>query len=305
MRLPPLNSLRAFEAAARHESFQKAADELNVTPAAVSHQIKTLETALDKELFHRLPRGITLTEIGRELLPDITNGFAHFGRAVGTVTGGSLSGKLVISAAPTIAVFWLVPRLDRFLRAFPNIDVQVLMAGSLPADLHRDEADIRLPYGAGDYPGLVTSLLMNDTIFPVCAPSLLNRQPLKTFADLRNHTLIQDIDIDRAEPSMTWRRWFRDAGITEYDPAGWIEFNASVLTIEAAVRGHGVALGRLSLVREHLKKGHLMRPLKTLRPSDFDYYTVTTKAGAERPRVRAFLRWLEQEVRRDNDDPEL
>ncbi|MBY8976286.1 transcriptional regulator GcvA [Rhodobacteraceae bacterium NNCM2] len=300
--MPPLNSLRAFEAAARLGSFLEAARELNVTPAAISHQIKTLEADLDLPLFHRLPRGIRLTDAGRELLPDISRGFAHFGKAMGAISSGTLGGKLTISAAPSFATLWLVPRLGRFLRSYPEIQVQVLSAGRVPADLNREEADLRIPYGAGDYPGLVTNLLMRDTIFPVCAPSLLNRQPLRGFADLRHHVLLQDVDIDSAEPTMTWRRWFNDAGIHEHAPAGWVEFNEGVLVTEAAVRGQGVALGRLSLVREHLKTGRLMRPLKTTQPSEYNYYTVTTAAGAQRPRIRAFLRWLEEEVRRDNDD---
>ena len=140
---------------------------------------------------------------------------------------------------------------------------------------------------------------MRDTIFPVCAPSLLNHTPLRRFSDLRHHTLLHDIDIDTDEPTMTWSRWLRDAGLDEGVPAGHVEFGNSILLTEDAVRGQGVALGRMSLVRNHLETGRLVRPLKISRPGDYAYYFVTTEAGAERPRVKVFLEWIERQVQDD------
>ena len=297
-RLPPLNALRAFEVAARRGGFIGAAEELHVTPAAVSHQVKSLESYLGVRLFTRLPRGLTLTETGRELLPELSRGFDHFSRAVGSLTAGELSGKLTVGSPPSLATLWLVPRLGSFLQTYPEIQVRIL-AVERPPDLNAGEADLRIPYGMGDYPGFKTRLLMRDSIFPVCAPSLLNHRPLRRFADLRHHTLLQDIAIDVSEPTMTWKRWLRDAGIDSVLSGRWVEFNNSILLTEAAVRGQGVALGRLSLVRDHLATGRLMRPLKAGRPADFAYYTVTTQAGAERRRVQAFLRWLEAQVAQD------
>ena len=298
MRLPPLNSLRAFEVAARRGGFIGAADELNVTPAAVSHQVKTLESYLDIQLFRRLPKGLELTEAGRELLPQLSRGFDHFARAVGSLTGGELKGKLVVSCVPSLATLWLVPRLESFIRAFPEIQVR-LLAVTVPPDLSRGEVDIRIPYGMGDYPGFKTQPLLRESIFPVCAPSLLNHKPLRRFSDLQHHTLLHDIDVGVGEPTMTWKRWLRDAGVSSVVPAGGVEFGDSILLTEAAVRGQGVALGRISLVRDHLATGRLIRPLKTSRPGDYAYYTVTTHAGAERPRVQAFIRWLEDQVETD------
>ncbi|KAA3619256.1 MAG: LysR family transcriptional regulator, partial [Proteobacteria bacterium] len=182
MRMPPLNALRAFEVAARRGGFVAAARELNVTPAAVSHHVKTLETYLEVELFRRLPRGLELTEVGRELLPQLSRGFDHVARAVGGLSKGSLSGKLVVSSAPSFAALWLAPRLGSFLKAFPEIRVRLLSA-SMPPDLNRGDADIRIPYGLGEYPGFKVDLLMRESIFPVCAPSLLNRIPLRRFSD--------------------------------------------------------------------------------------------------------------------------
>ena len=289
--------------AARRGGFTSAAEELHVTPAAVSHQVKTLEIHLDIELFRRLPRGLELTEAGRELLPQLSRGFDHFARALGGLTAGGLSGKLTISAAPSFATLWLVPRLDVFLRTYPEIQLQVL-AAAVPPDLNRGEVDIRLPYGMGHYPGFKTNLLMREEIFPVCSPALLNHTRLRRFADLRHHTLLHDINTGADEPSMTWQRWLRDAGVSGVVPTRGVEFGDSILLTEAAVRGQGVALGRTSLVGGHLASGKLVRPLKASRPGDYAYYTVTTHAGAERPRVQAFLRWLEEQVERDTMDSE-
>ena len=298
MRLPPLNSLRAFEVSARSGSFVSAANELNVTPAAVSHQVKALEAYIEVDLFRRLPRGLELTETGRELLPELSRGFDHFERAIGGLKKGGLTGRLFISAMPSFANLWLVPRLNSFLQAYPDIQVRILAAGT-PPDLGKDEVDLRIPYGLGSYPGFKTDLLMGETVFPVCAPSLLNSKPLRRFSDLRIHTLLHDIDISEEEPTMTWKRWLRDAGVSGIDPTIGVEFGDSLLLTEAAVRGQGVALGRIALVRGHLASGRLIRPLKVSRPGDYAYYTVTTQAGAEKPRVRAFINWLRAQVEND------
>jgi len=298
VRLPPLNSLRAFEVAARRGGFTGAAEELHVTPAAISHQVKTLESHLGLQLFKRLPRGLVLTDAGRELLPQLSRGFDHFARGLGRLKAGGLSGPVTVNAAPSIAALWLVPRLDAFLQSYPEIQVRVLASDDAP-DLDRGEADLRIVYGMGEYPGFRTRLMMRDAIFPVCAPSLLNTRPLRRFSDLRQHTLLQDIDIDPAEPTMTWKRWLHDAGVESVLSGRWVEFGNSILLTEAAVRGLGVALGRMSLVWNHLKSGRLVRPLKAERPSDYSYYTVTTPALAERRRVRVFIEWLEAEVERD------
>ncbi len=165
-----------------------------------------------------------------------------------------------------------------------------------------NKAKNHVPYGMGDYPGLATSLVMREQIFPVCAPNLLNQSRLGRFADLRHHTLLHDINTGAEEPTMTWRRWLRDAGVSGVDADQGIKFGNSILLVEAAVRGQGVALGRMSLVGDHLATGRLVRPLKASRPADYAYYAVTTRSGAERPRVQAFLGWLEAQVERDARD---
>lgn len=302
-RLPPLNALRTFEAAARRGGFTSAAEELHVTPAAVSQQVKSLENYLDLQLFHRHARGLDLTEAGRQLLPQLTRGLAHFSRAIGTLTASGLSGRLIVSAAPSFAALWLVPRLQGFMRRYPEIQLRVL-GTAVALDLNSGEVDIRMPYGMGQYPGFVTRALMRERVFPVCSPTLLNHSPLRQFADLRHHTLLHDIDTGIDEPTMTWKRWLRDSGVTGVDPEQGMEFGDSVLLTEAAVRGQGVALGRDSLVTELLASGRLVRPLKASRPGDFAYYTVTTQGNAEHPRIQAFINWVEEQVELEQRDAE-
>ncbi len=297
-RIPSLNALRVFEAAARHGGFAAAAEELNVTPAAISHQVKSLESRLNVALFMRHPRGLELTGAGRQLLPQLTRGLDHLARAIGALEDVEIAGRLVVNAAPSFATLWLVPRLLGFIRAYPEVQLRILSAAR-PPDLLKGEVDVRLTYGAGKYPGLKSRLLMREEVFPVCSPSLLNQSPLRRFADLRHHTLLHDINTGSDEPTMTWRRWLRDAGESRIDPDQGIEFGDSVLVTEAAARGQGVALGRTALVNEYLASGRLVRPLKASRPADYAYYMVTTPAGAEQPRIRAFLDWIEAQVEQE------
>lgn len=298
MRLPPLNSLRAFEAAARRGGFAAAAGELNVTPAAVSHQVKSLEAHLETALFERRARGLILTDAGRQLLPQLTRGLELMARGVGSLCAAGLSGRLTVTAPPSFAALWLVPRLLAFQQAYPDVALRVLAPAAAP-DLLRGEADVRIAYGLGDHPGLVTQLLMREEVFPVCAPALLNHTRLARVQDLARHTLLHDLNASTDERTMSWQRWLRDAGAGGVDPDAGIEFSDAVLLIEAAVRGQGVALGRTSLVREHLASGRLVRPLKDARPADHAYYTVTTPAANVQPRVLAFLEWLHDLVERE------
>jgi LysR family glycine cleavage system transcriptional activator len=297
-RIPSLNALRVFEAAARHGGFASAAEELNVTPAAVSHQVKTLESQLEVALFVRHPRGLELTGAGRKLLPQLTRGLDHLARAVGSVVDVEIAGRLIVNAAPSFAALWLVPRLQGFIRAYPEVQPRIL-SSTRPPDLLKGEVDVRLTYGMGRYPGLRSRLLMREEVFPVCSPSLLNQSPLRRFADLRHHNLLHDINTGADEPAMTWRRWLRDAGESRVDPDRGVQFGDSILMTKAAARGQGVALGRTALVADYLASGRLVRPLKASRPADYAYYMVTTPAGAEQPRIRAFLDWIEAQVEQE------
>lgn len=297
-RLPPLNALRAFEAAARHGSFAKAADELAVTPAAISQQIRLLEADLGVTLFRRLPRGLVVTEAARRSLPELGKAFAYLQRAVEGVRGDSLAGPLVISAIPSFAARWVAPRLGSFITAYPEIEV-TLRTELRNADFARDNVDVGIRYGRGNYPGLDTRLLLTEEVFPVCAPSLLaGPKPLRRIEDLRHHTLLHDRQLANEEFSLFWHHWLRDAGVTDIDADRGPGFTDSTLMLEMARRGVGVALGRSGLCADDLAEGRLVRPFALSRPADYAYYVVVPEGHAGSPRVRAFVDWLEEEAAR-------
>jgi LysR family glycine cleavage system transcriptional activator len=268
-RLPPLNALRAFEAAARHGSFVKAADELAVTPAAVSQQIRLLEADLGVALFRRLPRGLLPTEAARNAMPELRRAFAHLAQAVASIRGGSLAGSLTVSVIPSFAARWLVPRLTGFVRAYPEIELTV-RAEIRNVNFAREEVDLGLRYGKGVYPGLDTRLLLTEEVFPVCAPSLLSGpKSLRRIEDLRHQTLLHDRQLSGEEPSLHWRQWLRDAGLVDLDPERGPGFTDTTMLLEATARGMGVALGRSALVADDLAAGRLVRPFTHGRPADY------------------------------------
>lgn len=298
-RLPPLNALRAFEAAARHLSFVKAAGELHVTPAAISHQVKGLEEQLGVALFTRLPRGLVLSDAGRAMLPELARGFDHFARAVRGAAAGDVAGELKITMIPSFAHLWLMPRLGRFIATYP--DVRLVLLGAIElVDLGRSGIDLGIRYGGGRYPGLWSRLLFTEETFPVCAPALLDGPPpLRRPADLRHHRLLSDWNITRGEAWLTWEAWIQHLGLAGLTPDDGLRLSDSMMLMEAAVRGLGVAIGRTSLAGEHLAAGRLVRPFAVTKPADYAYHVVVPEGGETRPRIRAFVDWLMEEVRRD------
>ena len=295
-RLPPLNALRAFVAAARHSSFVKAARELNVTPAAVSQQIRLLEELLGVALFVRLPRGLTLTEAARAALPEFERGFTHLARAANDLRGGSVAGPLVISVIPSFAGRWLVPKLTHFVATYPDIEI-TLRAELRNVDFAREQVDLGIRYGKGGYPGLETRLLLTEEVFPVCAPSLLNGPAaLRKLEDLRQHVLLHDRQLTGEEPSLTWRAWLVGTGLQDFDPDRGPGFTDAVMMLDAAIRGLGVALGRSALVMDDLASGRLVRPLPLGRPADYAYFVVAPEGHSRNPRVRLAMEWLEDQA---------
>jgi LysR family transcriptional regulator, glycine cleavage system transcriptional activator len=302
-RLPPLNSLRAFLAAARHASFVRAGTELNVTPAAISQQVKQLEDHLGVALFQRFPRRLLLTEEGRAALPDLEKGFAHLARAVTDLKGGSLSGPVVISVIPSFAARWLVPRLPAFVAAYPDIEL-TLRAELRNVDFAREDVDLGIRYGRGLYPGLDTHPLLREEVFPVCAPSLLNGpRPLRRLEDLSHHPLLHDRQITGEEPSLSWRAWLVGAGFQQIDAQRGPGFTDATMLMDAASRGMGVALGRSALVADDLASGRLVRPFPFSRPAEYAYFAVLPEGRSRQPRVAAFLAWLEDAARASQAGP--
>lgn len=302
-RLPPLNSLRAFEAAARHLSLKKAAGELHVTPAAVSHQVRTLEEYCAKPLFHRLARALRLTEAGQAALPLLREGFDKLAEAAEAMRAEERVGILTVSVAPSFGAKWLIPRLDRFHAAHPEFDVRIDATDAL-VTFAGDGVDVALRYGRGTYRNLRSECLMSEVSLPVCSPRLLERDPpLRRPDDLRHHTLlhVQWKMEDDAAPN--WRMWLRAAGVEGVDAERGPRFSVEGMALEAAIAGQGVALAGAALVEGDLKAGRLVRPFppSLSQATAFSYYVVYPEAKAGDPRVMAFRDWVLSEVARDDN----
>lgn len=296
-RLPPLNALRAFEAAARHLSFNAAAAELHVTPAAISHQVKALEADLGVKLFRRFNRAVRLTDAGQACLPELREAFDRLAEAVARARRADTGGILTVSASPALAAKWLVPRLEKFRAAYPDIDLRVDAAMHL-VDFAREDVHVGLRYGRGIYPGLHTELLLRSAVFPVCAPALLEgAHPLRTPEDLKHHTLIHD-ETPALDPSCPdWTMWLRAAGVTAVDASRGLRFNQAALALDAAIGGRGVGLARDVFAADDLAAGRLVRPFVGATPVDFAVYVVTPPAYLALPKVKAFLAWLLAEAK--------
>ncbi len=293
--LPPLNALRAFEAAGRHLSFTKAADELNVTPAAVSHQIKALEQVLGVVLFHRLTRALRLTETGQAALPILSQGFDKLIQGVELMRSHSENEMLTISVSPSFGAMWLVPRLENFRRRHPNIEIRIDGTDRL-VDLERDNADVAIRYGAGDYKRVEIDYLFNQVNTPVCSPALLGgKYPLHKPEDLRHHTLLH---IDWKDAEASWRMWLLAAGLNNIDPTRGPHFTMENMAVQAAIDGQGVALIGDILVADDLASGRLIRPFgpSFSIPLSFSYYLLSTREGIKQPKIKAFRNWLLEQV---------
>lgn len=292
--LPPLNAVRAFEAAARHLSFTRAADELNVTQAAVSHQIKLLEDRLGMPLFRRLNRALLLTDAGQALFPAVNEALDIMATAVDRLHRHDKTGEITVTTMDSFAATWLVPRLGRFRKRHPEIDVRVTTSDT-SIDFARENVDLAIRYGYGDWPGLSVKRLMTEEAFPVCAPALLESgPPLKHPSDLKDQTLLHD---DMRED---WRMWLMAAGETGVDPERGPSYQHSNLVLQAAEQGDGVALARSVLVEAALAAGRLVKPFDLSLPVRYAYYVVCPIANLSRPKVEAFRNWLFDEA--DNVD---
>jgi LysR family glycine cleavage system transcriptional activator len=291
-----LNALRTFEAAARLGSFLAAADELSVTPGAVSRQIKALEADLGIRLFDRFNRAVRLTEVGERLALGLADGFARVEEAVGRATP-TPDNRLVISVLHSLASKWLVPRLPRFEALYPDVDVLV-SAADRPVDLAREGVDVALRMGPGPYPGLDALLLMPSWVFPVCSPAMA--QGLKRPADLAHVPLIHDLARRPDEP--TWEKWMAMAGVSGVDTERGQRFSNSYLAVDAAVAGRGVALAEDPIAIDDLAAGRLVRPFPQRMRSPFSTWALTLPERADQLKIRRFRGWLVEQARADGLD---
>jgi LysR family glycine cleavage system transcriptional activator len=313
-RLPPLNALKAFEAAARHLSVKKAAVELNVTPAAVSHQIRTLEEYLDVQLFHRYNRALELTDAARACLPKLREGFDCLAQAVERLRTHTSGGMLTVSAAPSFAARWLMPRLHRFIAAHQEIDVRVSarmrrvsvdgkvdVAERATIETWLDDSDVAILYGHGHYPELDVHRLLSLTITPICSPKLLGGEhPLRTPEDLKHHMLLHDDTGDMYDGESFWEVWLEAAGVKDIDAKRGARFSHAVLAFEAAIDAVGVVASMPSLAAEELASGKLVMPFDLKVPLDSAYYLVCEPHAKTRPAVAAFRDWLIAEAAKDS-----
>jgi LysR family glycine cleavage system transcriptional activator len=292
-RLPSLNALRAFEAAARHMSLTKAADELHVTPGAVSHQIKSLEIQLGARLFRRTARGLAFTDTGRDYLPIVRESFDRLAAGTEVLFGKARAGTLTVSVSPNFAAKWLVHRLGRFGAAHPNIDLRVA-ASVEHIDFIQGDVDLAVRHGDGQWPGLAVTRLVGEHTVPLCAPALARgKNALRRPADLGNHTLLHN------PGPVDWRAWADAAGLGNLDTRRGPRFNQTSIAIEAAVDGLGVVLARTALAAQDIVAGRLIQPFGPALPAAFAYYIVCPAAAAHRPAIKAFRDWLIAEAAED------
>jgi LysR family transcriptional regulator, glycine cleavage system transcriptional activator len=296
---PGLRSLRAFDAAARQLSFSRAAEVMHVTPAAISHQIKELEEQTGVELFTRTSRSMKLTKAGEVLFEASTETLDILSRALLRMRRTSSHNQLKVSSPPSLAAKWLVPKLDRFLASVPGADVRVDVSAAT-IDFARDDFDVAIRFGPGKYPGLRTDLLFRDRVFPVCSPRLITgEKPLKHPRDLLKHTLIHLDWEAQGSPWPNWRMWMMAAGIKDFDDRAGLHFGQTSYAVQAAIDGHGVALGDSNLVADDLASGRLIKPfeLSLKAPADFAYYVISPMETSEQPMIKAFRDWCMTEAR--------
>src|SRR4030088_631423 len=288
-RLPSLNGLRAFEAAARHLSFTLAASELNVTQTAISHQIKRLEQELGISLFVRQNRALTLTPEAKDYLPGVRAAFNDLRLATDRLLRKDNDHVLTISTLASLAAKWLLPRLSAFQQGHPGIDVRITTSTGL-VDFKSGDVDAAIRYGRGQWPGVRADWLMADQLFPVCSPALLTgSKPLRCPEDLANHVLLHT----SAGLEDDWRLWLTAAGLpATLSKQPGLTFDLSFMTVQAAIDGIGVAIGRTSYVEADIAKGRLVVPFKITLPADAGFYLVSPEARADSPKLSAVRPWL-------------
>ncbi|MCU0093430.1 transcriptional regulator GcvA [Pseudomonas koreensis] len=290
-RLPSLNGLRAFECAARHLSFTRAAEELNVTQTAISHQIRRLEDELGVRLFMRLKDGLALTEEGNAYFPGVRSAFLELRHSTERLLEANDHSVLTISTLVSVASKWLLPRLPSFREAYPEIDVRISAMTRL-VDFRKAGIDAAIRYGNGEWPGLRADWLMSDEIFPVCSPRLLNGdKPLKTPADLAHHPMLQVSGLTAND----WNDWLHAAGLPPLTAKGpRLTFDLAMMAVQTAIDGQGVCIGRSTYVDDDLRAGRLVAPFDLRLKSSSGFYFVTPHENAESKKIVAFRQWLSE-----------
>ena len=293
LRLPPMQALRAFEAAARTQSLTKAAQSLNLTHGAISHQIKSLESDLGVRLVERAGRGIRLTDEGERFASRVRTAFGELAAAVNEITSHANPRRLGVSVTPSFAARWLLPRIGRFLAAYPDVDLDV-RANWANVDFMRDDAHVAIRYGFGDWPDVGVEHLLDDQFFPVCSPRIASGRLPSRPADLARYTFL------RAEGQF-WKPWFEAAGLDWPEPARGSIFNDSSHLMQSAAEGQGIALARSTLLGNDVRNGVLVRLFDIEVPAPWKHYLVFPPRMANSPKLALFRKWLHDEIASDRD----
>lgn len=292
-RLPSLNALKAFEATARHESITKAAAELFVTQGAVSQQVKGLEAELGVRLFQRERQRVALTEAGRLYLEVVRDAFDRLGMGTERLLQRENSGTLTVTTSPNFAAKWLVHRLGRFSESHPGIDLRV-SASIQHVDFAREDIDLAIRHGDGNWAGMQVSRLCTEQLFPVCSPRLAAQNPaLRSPADIPHHALLH------VNGRGDWTRWLAQAGFEGVEARRNLDFNQASMAIDAAVDGQGIALARTALAAGDIISGRLVRPFAQAIEAPFAFWIVCPKAVADLPKIATFRDWLLAEAAED------
>lgn len=293
-KLPSLNALKAFEAAARHMSFARAADELFVTSGAISQQIRQLEESLGQRLFLRQNNSLSLTVAGKALLPQVKDAFNSLSEATDLVRTKNFENILKISAPPTFTTKWLRPRLAQFQNAYPEIEIRLTASKQL-IDLNKENFDLAIRYGNGVYENLISEKILDEEIFPVCSPVLLDKTlALRSIEDLVNHKLIHSEHSANDETAPNWTKWLRlisPLTLEKINANKGVNYTPASLAIDAAIAGEGIALAKGKWVLDDIASGRLVQPFEDSLHSEFSYYLVYPQ-GVPSSKVALFRKWI-------------
>ena len=295
--LPPLSALRAFEAAGRLQSFTRAAEELHVTTAAISHQVRSLEEWLGLRLFRRTTRRLFLTEEGQLALGHFREGFERLAKGVEVLREGDRRRILTVSTTPSFAAKWLVPRLDRFAHVHPDIDMR-LAASTALVRFDRDQVDVAVRFGRGRYEGVGSQRLFGEFVTPMASPRVwaaLRRKPRP--ADVSRMTILHDDSVLMTGRQPGWPEWLRRAGVSGSNVDRGMHFDDGHLVLQAAAEGRGVALGRIALAAPDLDAGSLVAPFPEVLALDAGYWLVIPEGREKRPAIAAFTAWMADEAK--------
>ena len=295
-RLAHLNALRAFEATARLGSYVRAANELAVTPAAVGQQVRMLEEHFGSALFERQGKKLVLTEAARAVLPDIKDAFDRLAQAADHLRERRHADLVTITLPRSFTAKWLIPRIEAFSMAHPEVDLRLDTTDRL-VDLLRENVTLGIRYGSGRYPGLDATLLMADEVFPVCSPSLIRMRKLREPDDLAHFKLIHDTTMESHASFPTWTTWLKAAGARRVDARRGLRVNSPVMALQAAIDGQGVALARSVTAADDLGEKRIIRPFRFACATNYSYYLLYPAGLPLSQAASAFCRWIKNEVR--------